>query len=100
MEEGEGKVGGGREGGRGGRREGGGREGERGGEREGGRGGGRGKGNEEHKVKNERRGRRGKEEKGREVRVTGTSMRNRIKMKECEEEYYKTKKREKKIQAG
>ena len=50
-------------------------------------------------MKNERRGRRGKEGRGREVRVTGINMRNRIKMKECEEEYYKTKKREKKIQA-
>ena len=32
--------------------------------------------------------------------MTGINMRDRIKMKKCEEEYYKTKKREKKIQAG
>ena len=37
------------------------------------------KGNEEHKVKEEER--KGKEGRGREVRVTWTSMRNRIKKK-------------------
>ena len=42
----------------------------------------------------------GEEGKKKEVRATGISMRNSIKMKKCEEEYYKTKKRRKKIQVG